>query len=143
MAQSGGKRQVAAIDGFFTWPSDDPHLIGSKCKSCGTYYFPRTFTCENPDCKGKEVEDVLLNKRGKLYSYTISYYPAPPPSFTPDPFVPYGIGLVELPEGIRVLGVLTDCDLDTLRIDTEMELVMEKLDDDEQNEYMGWKFRPA
>ena len=27
--------QIPIAEGLFTWPSNDPRLIGSKCKKCG------------------------------------------------------------------------------------------------------------
>ena len=139
------KKQVAAVEGFFTL-SDDPHLIGSRCNSCGHYFFPRAFTCRNNKChKANEVEEVFLSRRGKLWSYTIMYYPPPLPFVAPDPFVPYGIGEVELPEGIKVVGMMTGCDPEKdLKIDMEVELVIDKLyDDEEGNEVVTWKFQPV
>ncbi len=32
--------QVPVAQGVFTWPSDEPRLIGSRCDACGTYDFP-------------------------------------------------------------------------------------------------------
>jgi len=90
------------------------------------------------------VEEILLSKRGKLWSYTVHHYRPPPPFVSPDPFVPFGIGVVELAEGIKVLGRMTACDLDQLRIGMEVELVVEKLfEDEEGNEAMAWMFRPV
>ena len=33
-------------------------IIVTHCKSCGDYFFPRSFTCHNPECVEKDVEDV-------------------------------------------------------------------------------------
>lgn len=57
-----------------------------------------------------------------------------------DPFKPFGIGLVELPEGINVLGMLTTTE--NLKIGLEVELLVEGLYRDGDNEVMTWKFRP-
>jgi uncharacterized OB-fold protein len=96
------KKQYAAVEGLFTWPADKPHLIGGRCESCGSYCFPRSSNVHKPDCNKRQVKEVLLSRRGKLDSYTIQYYPAPAPFVAPDPFVPYGVGLVVLSEGIKV-----------------------------------------
>ena len=32
--------QVAIEEGLFTWPSDDPRLLGSQCQDCGAIIFP-------------------------------------------------------------------------------------------------------
>lgn len=66
------------IEGLFTLDPEEPRLIGSKCTSCGTYFFPETVSCSNPVCKEKKVEQAFLSRRGKLWSYTIQYYPPPP-----------------------------------------------------------------
>ena len=33
------KKQIPVVDGLFTWPSEDPKLIGGMCKLCGRYFF--------------------------------------------------------------------------------------------------------
>lgn len=138
------KKQVPAVEGLFTWPADEPCLIGSKCKSCGTYFFPKFATFHKPGCEQGPVEEVLLSRRGKLVSYTVQYYPPPAPFVSPDPFVPFAVGLVALPEGIEVPGILTGIAIEDLRTNIEVELVVEKLyEDEEGNEAMTWKFRPA
>lgn len=143
---SAGVRQIPAVEGWFTWPSKEPHLIGSRCKSCGDYFFPKRDICRNPNCMGTDLEEVLLSRRGKLWTYAVNYFPPPPPYKAPDPFVPYGTAVVELEkERMKVQGqVSADCDLEALKIGMEMELVVEPLyKDDEGNEVMVWKFRPV
>ena len=137
-------KQIPIVDGLFTWPSDKPQLIGGRCKYCGSYFFPKTYIRHRPDCPQREVEEVLLSRRGKLKSYTWQYYQPPPPYKGPDPFVPYGIGLVELSEGLKVVGMLTGCELKDLKEGMDVELIVEKLYTDEQgNEYLTWKFSPV
>jgi uncharacterized OB-fold protein len=68
------KRQVPDLEGFFTWPSDEPHLIGARCKGWGEYFFPKFVSMHNPECDLREVEEVLLGRKGKLWSYTVAYY---------------------------------------------------------------------
>ena len=144
-AGKAARKQVPIMEGVFTFPSSKPQLIGSKCKTCGTYFFPTTFRCHDPACQGEEVETVFLSRRGKLWSYTVEYYPLPPPYEMAGEFEPFGIGQVEFPEGVRVAGIIVECNPERdLRIDMEMELVLGRLyEDDEGNEVMGWKFRPA
>lgn len=137
-------KKVPVVAGLFTWPSERPQLIGTKCRSCGSYFFPRKVACNNPGCREKQVADALLSPRGKLYSYTIQYYPPPPPFRYTEPFSPYGIGMVELPEGIRVVGMLTTGDLNEIKIGMDVELVVAKLyEDEEGNEVVTYKFRPV
>jgi enoyl-CoA hydratase len=132
------KKQVPVEAGLFTWPSSEPRLIGSRCRSCGTYSFPKSYSCPNPDCDVKDVEEVQLSGRGKLASYTIQRYN--PPLFKMEPFRPFAIGLVELPEGINVLGILTTTD--NLKIGMALEMVVEGLYTEGENEVVTWKFKP-
>ena len=137
-------KKMPAVKGLFTWPSEEPRLIGSHCRSCNSYSFPKRSLCPNPNCRNKQVEEVLLNPKGKLWSYTVHYYQPPPPFKFNEPFKPFGIGVVELPEGIKILGMLTSSDLNSLKIGMNVELVVEKIyEDKEGNESVTWKFKPV
>lgn len=145
MKKSTAEKQVLIKEGMIklpTKPGEQPSLLGSKCRSCGETYFIRRSRCEQ--CQSDDLEHIELSRRGKLYSYSIMYYPAPPPYKPSDPFVPYGLGWIELPEGLTVLSHLTENDPNKLRVGMEMELIMEKLEEDEAgNEVIYYKFRPA
>ena len=53
-------KQLPAMEGWFTWPPNkEPHLIGSKCESCGDYFFPKVKVCANPECMSSDIEEVL------------------------------------------------------------------------------------
>lgn len=138
------KKQIPIVEGYFTWPSGEPHLIGSRCKSCGHYFFPKSFMCRNPNCKEREVEDALFSRTGKLASFTVVHYPPPPPFVPADPFVPFAVGEVEFPEGVQIVGMMTGCNPEELKLGIEVETVVEKYHEDKNgNEVVGWKFRPV
>lgn len=138
------KKQIPIVQGLFTWPSTEPQLIASRCKKCGTVSFPKSPVCRNPKCKGEaDLEETLLARRGKLLTYTLICYPPPPPFVASEPFVPFPIGAVQFPEGIAILGQMTGCEYEKLKIGMEIEMVVDKFFKDEQgNEVVGWKFRP-
>lgn len=141
-----GKQRVPAIEGWFTIDAQEPHLLGSRCPACGTYSFPRArLSCPNPDCDGTELEDVPLSRRGKVWSFTDNRYQPPPPYVSPDPFVPYTIAAVELAEErMVVLGqVVPDADVTQLRAGTEVELVLGPLYEDDDHEYLMWRWGPV
>src|SRR2546427_3249542 len=93
------RTRVPAVDDWFTMDEDDPRLLGSRCPSCGTFFFPRaSFFCRNPECEGTEFEQVRLSRRGRVWSYTANRYQPPAPYVSADPFEPYGIAAVELDE---------------------------------------------
>ena len=85
------------------------------------------------------MTEIKLSQRGKLYSYTVIMQ-RPPADYEGD--IPYAIGYVELPEGVRIQTLLTGCAHESLRIDMEVELIIEKLHEDEEgNEVIGYKFK--
>jgi len=138
------KKQIPAVEGLFTLEQEGPSLIGGRCNSCGSYFFPKFYHVHKPDCKDREVWEVLLSRRGRLVSYTVQHYSPPPPFVCPDPFVPYGIGMVALPEGINIFGIVTGIAVEDIKTGMDVELVVEKLyEDKDGNEVVGWKFRPV
>jgi uncharacterized protein len=140
------KTRVPAVEGWFTTDGDGPALLGSRCRSCGTYAFPRqTFFCANPACAGTEFDDVPLSRRGKVWSYTDARYTPPAPYVAADPYVPFCIAAVELvDEKMVVMGqVVPDVTVDDLTIGTEVELVVDVLYEDDDHEYLVWKWRPV
>ena len=143
--QTTGK-QIPSIEGWFTWPpTKEPHLIASRCKSCGDYFFPKVKSCGNPKCMSSDLEEALLSRKGKLYTYTINYFQPPPPYVSPDPFVPYATAVMELEkEKMKIQGqIVSGYDFEKLKISMEMEVVLETLYKDSQgNDVMVWKFRP-
>jgi len=140
------KTRTPAVDGWFTMDERDPHLLGTRCKSCGTYHFPReTFFCRNPGCAGSELEELPLSSRGKLWSFTDNRYPPPPPYVAGDPFEPYAIAAVELErERLVVLGqVVAGVGTDRLQAGMEMQLALEPLYEDDAQQVVVWKWKPA
>jgi uncharacterized OB-fold protein len=138
------KTRVPAIDGWFT-VSDPPALLGTRCTECGTYFFPREQTlCRNPACTSRSFDDVELSRTGRLWSFTDNRYQPPAPYMSADPFVPYGIAAVELAEErMVVLGqLLPDVEMADLRAGQEVELVLDPLYEDDDHEYLVWKWKP-
>lgn len=130
-------------EGLFQAADDGAHLIGTRCASCGSHYFPKSLSCRNPQCREKQVAEVLLSRKGTLYSYTVQAY-QPPALFRIDDWKPYAIGMVELPEGLRVMGMLTGIANEDIRIGMAMEMVLAPLYRDEQGrEVLTYKFKPA
>jgi len=129
------------IEGWFT-TGPEPALLGSRCEECGTVAFPPSeSSCRNPVCGGEQAGRVPLSRRGKVWSYTDAQY-QPPAPYVPatDPYEPFALAAVALPEGIVVLGQLaTGCTVEDVRVGSEVELVVEPLD----AENVVWKWRPV
>mgnify|MGYP001157630333 CR=1 FL=1 len=141
-------RRVAAIDGWFTTPSDgsDPALIGRRCDACGTYVFPpRHGTCPNPGCEGESLVPVELSNTGTIWSYTVNHYAPPPPYVAADPFEPYPLAAVQLErEGLIVLGQVAEgVDAATLRVGMPMKLDIGVLYRDADGDHLIYTWAPA
>lgn len=113
----------AIAEGLFTWPSDDPQLIGSRCAQCGTTTFPSQQSC--PRCTSTDVHEHLLARRGTLWTWTVQgFRPKSPPYEGSAEFVPYPVGYVELAGEVKVESLLVDVEIADLAIGMEMELAV-------------------
>jgi uncharacterized OB-fold protein len=134
-----------AIEGWFTTGAQ-PALVGTRCTSCATVFFPRAEGfCRNPACRGEVFEDVELSRRGRIWSYTDAQY-QPPPPYVPrtDPYVPFALAAVELPEGLVVLGQVADgYGVADLSVGAEVELVVETLYTDDAGDHTVWRWLPT
>ena len=143
---SENKKQIPLHEGLYTWPSAKPQLIASKCKDCGEVIFPVQSSCAN--CTGTNLDKLLLSRRGKLWSWTIQNFMPPSPPFvhvgSPENYVPFSVGYIELPEGLKVESRLTENDPAKLEIGMDMEVVVEKfMEDEEGNDLMTFAFQPV
>ena len=134
--------KVPAVEGWFTMDEAEPHLIGNRCTTCGTVFFPAAaLACRNPSCDGTEFEEARLSGRGKVWSYTTNHYAPPAPYVSPDPFVPYSVAAVELDEEKLVVMGQVEGDADSLRVGAEVELVLSTLFEDDAGEHVVWKWK--
>lgn len=135
--------RVPVAEGVFTWPSDQPQLIGSRCAACTIVTFPAQDSC--PRCASTAMAQHLLARRGRLWAWTTQEFPPPSPPYagpTGDAFVPYGVGYVELAGEVRVETRLTE--MTGLKTGMEMELVLVPFrTDNNGNEVMTFAFRPT
>lgn len=112
-------------------------LLGSRCRACDRYLFPRGELC--PYCSATDVEPVVLSDVGVLWGWTV-VHTAPPGYAGP---VPFGFGVVELPEGLRVI---TRLELPDTAFDfgAPMRLQVAELHDTDDDEtVVTYTFAPA
>jgi uncharacterized protein len=121
-------------EGLFTG-GDDPHLVGAICRTCGNQHFPRTDSC--PYCGADTVEACELPSTGRLWAWTT--VTAAPPGYSGP--VPFGFGVVELGECLRVVTRLTEPDATALHAGQSMRLVVDDVGGDEGS-VTSWAFAP-
>jgi uncharacterized OB-fold protein len=104
---------------------DEGKVMATKCKDCGTVYFPPRMDCA--DCIDSEVEWFEVGDNGKLLTYTTVQYG--PTGFEDE--APYTLGVAEFPSGVKVFGRI-DKDLPESDISPGMSVkpVPVKLPDD-------------
>ncbi len=119
-------------------PNGKPYLIGSRCKVCGYTSFPQKEVCVR--ClRDDTMELAHFGPHAILDSFAVMQ--VAPPGFTP----PYMQGYVILRDGPKIFTLITGCEPreDALTVGDKMELVIEKIKEDENGEdIIGWKFRP-
>jgi uncharacterized protein len=137
--------QVAFAPDVFTWPSDDPQLIGGRCEACRAITFPTQPSCAR--CGSVEVGPHLLPRQGTLWTFTTQEFLPKEPyagGETQETFRPYGVGLVQLGDEVRVEGRLTESDVSKLRIGMDVRLVIVPFRvDADGTEVMTFAFEPA
>lgn len=135
--------QKALASEISTWPDEQPQLLGSRCSACGATTFPVQERC--PKCSTAQMSDLPLPRRGTLVAWTTQGFPPGPPYTGPTgkAFTPFGVGLVQLDDVIRVESRLTEADPAKLRTGMEVILTMVPLAvDDEGNEILTFAFQP-
>lgn len=91
--------------------------MGTRCKECGTLYFPPRADC--PNCRDSEVEWVPIDGNGKLVTFTEVFFA--PPAFQDS--TPYLLGLAELEDGVRVFAPMSN-EIDRKDLRPGLEVVL-------------------
>jgi uncharacterized protein len=140
------KPEIADVDGWFGSDGDGAYLIGTRCRACGSFFFPKqTFACRNPSCGARELDEVRLSRRGRVWSSTTNHFPPPPPYPAREPFEPYTVVAVELPaEKMVVLGHLArGVDPGQVCLGDEVQLLIEPFYETDDATHLVWKWRPV
>jgi len=76
-------------------------VMTTRCKRCGTSYFPPKLDC--PKCSASDAEWFEIKGDGKLLTYAVVNYG--PTGFEND--TPYTLAIADFPQGIRIFGRLS------------------------------------
>lgn len=136
--------RVPAVADLFSEAGGVARLHGSRCGTCATPYFPRSGLCHNPDCSESAMEDAEFGPAGTLWSTSVQNYPPPPPARYDEPYEPYAVGVVDLDDGLRVVGRMAVADPAAVRIGARVEIVVGPIAHEEDGtELVSWMFRPT
>lgn len=101
-----GKKHYQLLDG-------EVHLRGSKSRSSGSMAFPEREVCL--ETGARDMETFLFGGEGVLYSFSMVHVSSSRP-------VPYVLGYVDFPNGLRVLSHVVTDDPASLRCDQFVQL---------------------
>ena len=135
--------RVPIREGLLSAPLTDlsaVRLLGSRCTSCGETALGTAEICAN--CGRDTVNSLPLSRRGLVWTYTIVRHKPPGDYKGPDPFVPFALGLVELPEGLRVLTPI-ECALEQVCIGVPVEFRAFVREPDSEPEVVSFAFAPS
>lgn len=98
-------------------------LLIQRCTACGTLRHPWLPGCNA--CGGPDWDTVEACGEGTVYSYVVMHHP-PFPAFDP----PYAVGLIELTEGVRMIGNVLGVPCDKVRIGMPVRLEFQECDEE-------------
>lgn len=114
-------------------------LLGGRSRSTGRTHFPLALVC--PYTGADDVDAVELPTEGVLWGWTS--VTGAPPGYLGE--VPYVLGVVELTDGLRVVGRIVGADPDgdrtPLRHGQPMEVCTDVVPDAEGSPRSVWAFR--
>jgi len=100
-------------------------VMTTRCKKCGTQYFPPKMDC--PKCLLSDVEWVKIDNEGKLVTYTVVHYG--PSGFEDE--APYTLAIGDFGDGLRIFGRLNkDIEESDIKPGMGLKIVPVKLPED-------------
>ncbi|MET7466517.1 Zn-ribbon domain-containing OB-fold protein [Nonomuraea sp. NPDC005501] len=111
-------------DTAFFWDGvRDGELRIQTCADCGRLRHPPGPVC--PACRSANRSYVVARGEGTVFSYVVHHHPPVPGRETP-----FVVAVVELPEGVRIVGNVMDCPPDTVGIGMKLRATYRAMDDE-------------
>lgn len=102
----------------------DKRLVIQRCARCDAWvWYPRS-ACTS--CLAGQLAWTEVSGRGSVYALSVHHRPGVAEMKNR---TPYGVALVELREGVRMLTNLVDCDPAEVRVGQAVEAAWEELSD--------------
>ena len=116
-------RPTADGDSRFFWEGvEKGELRIQRCGACGALRHPPRPMCGS--CRSLAWDSIVASGRGEIYSFVVHHHP-PVYGFE----TPFAIALVELEEGTRIVGNLTDVAPADVRVGLPVEVNFVRVDD--------------
>lgn len=109
------KLAPAVLDRHFFASAAQGALLFQRCPACGHRQFYPRLLCTA--CGGEPVWETASG-RGVVHTFTIVRQNAQPP-FKDE--LPYAVAMIELEEGVRMMGNLTGCPVEEVEIGLRVE----------------------
>jgi uncharacterized protein len=115
---------VVSPDTEFFWAGTAARELRiQRCDGCGALRHPPGPMC--PSCGNGTAGYVVAAGTGEVYSYVVHHHPP-----VPGKKLPIVIALVQLPEGVRIVGELLGAAPDQVRIGLPVRAEFVRIDDD-------------
>ena len=117
-------RPAISRDTEFFWAGTARHeLRVQRCGECGVLRHPPGPMCLA--CGGAKPDYVVAAGTGKIYSYVVHHHPP-----VPGRQVPFVVALVQLPEGVRMVGELLGASPEQVRIGMPVRIEFARVDEE-------------
>jgi uncharacterized OB-fold protein len=111
-------------DTAFFWEGvREDELRIQKCGDCGELRHPPGPVC--PSCRSVNRTYVVASGLGEVYSFVVHHNPPVPGIATP-----FVVAVIELPEGVRIVGNIVECAPEKVGIGMPLRVTYRKMDDD-------------
>jgi uncharacterized OB-fold protein len=117
-------RPAISRDTEFFWAGTARHeLRVQRCGECGVLRHPPGPMCLA--CGGAKPDYIVAAGTGEIYSYVVHHHPP-----VPGRQVPFVVALVQLPEGVRMVGELLGASPEQVRIGMPVRIEFARVDEE-------------
>jgi len=117
-------RPMVNRDSAFFWEGTREHELRiPKCNACGALRFPPGPACQ--ECDAYDRGYVVSSGRGTVFSYVVHRHPP-----VPGKELPILIALIDVEEGVRMVGEVEGVSDDEISIGMELRVDFRDVDDE-------------
>ena len=121
---TGAMRPQRSLDTAYFWDGTSAgELRLQRCGSCGALRHPPGPAC--PECHALDRGYVVASGEGTVFSYAVHRHPP-----VPGQELPIVLALVDLPEGVRMVGRLRGVEPDEVAIGMTVRAAFTTVDDE-------------